>query len=91
MNMAFSVDSPIIKLRDVSNQTERGVQIGFMEIFAGSMTGIRNPSAHANRVIDAEENQRISERSSIAVCRTRHHTIPRFSCLHTFTVASYGR
>src|SRR6202790_4729375 len=53
MNMAFSINSPIIKLTDLLNQAERDVQIGFMQIFAGSMTGIRNPHAHANLIIDA--------------------------------------
>ena len=29
-------------------------QLGYMEIFAGTMTGIRNPKAHSNIVIDEE-------------------------------------
>jgi len=57
MNMAFSVDSPIIKLTDLLNQAEWDVQIGFMQIFAGSMTGIRNPHAHVNWVIDAKRGR----------------------------------
>lgn len=57
MNMAFSVDSPIIKFTDLSNQAERDLQIGFMQIFAGSMTGIRNPHAHVNWIIDAKRGR----------------------------------
>jgi len=54
MTKAFSLISPIIKLTDLSNQAERDVQVGFIQIFAGSMTGIRNLHAHANLVIDAK-------------------------------------
>lgn len=48
MNTAFSVNNPVIKLDDLSTETGRNIQQGYMQIFAGSMTGIRNPKAHAN-------------------------------------------
>jgi uncharacterized protein (TIGR02391 family) len=48
MNRAFSVDNPIIVLDDLGATTGRNIQVGYMQIFAGSMTGIRNPKAHAN-------------------------------------------
>ena len=57
MTTAFSLSSPIIRLTDLSNQAERDVQLGFMQIFAGSMTGIRNPHAHANLIIDASRRR----------------------------------
>lgn len=48
MNTAFSMNSPIIKLDDLGTETGKNIQQGYMQIFAGSMTGIRNPKAHAN-------------------------------------------
>lgn len=48
MHRAFSVKNPIISLDDLSTETGRNIQQGYMEIFAGVMTGIRNPKAHDN-------------------------------------------
>lgn len=52
MNHAFSVDRPIIILDNLGTDTGRNIQKGYMQIFAGSMTGIRNPKAHANLTIE---------------------------------------
>jgi uncharacterized protein (TIGR02391 family) len=54
MNVAFSPKTPIIELDDLSTISGRNVQIGYMQIFAGAMTGIRNPKAHANITITPE-------------------------------------
>jgi len=51
MQRAFSLEDPIILLGDLSTETGRSVQQGYMELFSGSMTGIRNPKAHANVTI----------------------------------------
>jgi len=48
MREAFSVNDPIIVLADVSTKEGRDIQQGFMEIFAGSMVGVRNPKSHRN-------------------------------------------
>jgi len=53
MNRALSLKKPIIILDDLSMTTGRNIQVGYMQIFAGAMTGIRNPKAHANIQIDA--------------------------------------
>jgi len=53
MNRALSLKKPIIILDDLSMTTGRNIQIGYMQIFSGAMTGIRNPKAHANIQIDA--------------------------------------
>jgi uncharacterized protein (TIGR02391 family) len=53
MNRAFSVDKPIILLDDLTMATGKNIQVGYMQIFSGAMTGIRNPKAHANIQIDA--------------------------------------
>jgi uncharacterized protein (TIGR02391 family) len=48
MRKAFTLNNPQIKLSDLSNDSEKNIQDGYMNIFAGSMIGIRNPKAHEN-------------------------------------------
>ena len=54
MNKAFSLQNPIIALDDLSTETGKNIQKGFMQIFSGSMTGIRNPKTHKNITIDGQ-------------------------------------
>lgn len=54
MHNALSENNPIIVLDDLSSKTGRDIQKGYMQIFAGAMTGIRNPKAHGNINIDKE-------------------------------------
>ena len=54
MHQAFSPKKPVIILDDLSTETGRNTQQGYMEIFAGAMMGIRNPKAHANITISPE-------------------------------------
>lgn len=54
MNNAFSPGKPLISLDDLSTESGRDIQQGFMLIFSGAMTGIRNPKAHANISISRE-------------------------------------
>src|ERR1017187_1367929 len=53
MQRAFSPNAPVVRLADLSTEDGRNIQQGYMQIFAGSMTGIRNPKAHSNIIIDA--------------------------------------
>ena len=48
MNKVFSPKNPIIRLGDLDTDTGCNIQQGYMQIFAGAMTGIRNPKAHGN-------------------------------------------
>ena len=48
MTTVFSVQNPIIRLTELFTDTDRNIQQGYMQIMAGSMTGIRNPKAHGN-------------------------------------------
>lgn len=48
MTTAFSPTSPIIALNSMASESDRSEQQGYMQIFAGAMTGIRNPKAHGN-------------------------------------------
>lgn len=52
MTLAFSVSNPILALNKLKTQSHRDEQQGYMQIFAGSMTGIRNPRAHEHRIQD---------------------------------------
>lgn len=52
---AFSPNPPVlIALDDISTESGRNIQQGYMQIFAGAMTGIRNPKAHENLNITRE-------------------------------------
>jgi uncharacterized protein (TIGR02391 family) len=55
MTFAFSPTNPVIVLGEMDAETGRGIQQGYMQIFAGSMTGIRNPKAHGNLHPDASK------------------------------------
>ncbi|NMC47290.1 MAG: TIGR02391 family protein [Chloroflexi bacterium] len=52
MREAFSPNQPIIQLADLSTETGKNIQNGYMQIFAGAMMGVRNPKAHKNEEID---------------------------------------
>jgi uncharacterized protein (TIGR02391 family) len=55
MQKAFSPNPPVlITLDDLSTESGRNIQQGYMQIFAGAMIGIRNPKAHANLSITKE-------------------------------------
>lgn len=52
MKTAFSLHRPILKLNELRNQSQRDQQLGYMDLFSGSMTGIRNPRAHEHQYLD---------------------------------------
>lgn len=55
MKKAFSPANPIIRISNVNHKSGHDTQQGYMEIFAGVMTGIRNPKAHDNETITKED------------------------------------
>lgn len=55
MRTAFSARSPILAFNDLQSRSEQDEQQGYMDIFAGSMTGIRNPRAHQHDLSDEPE------------------------------------
>jgi uncharacterized protein (TIGR02391 family) len=55
MHKAFSPNNPVFVLADQSSESGKNIQQGFMELFAGSMIGIRNPHAHENLSLDPDE------------------------------------
>lgn len=54
MTTVFSVKNPLLVLDDLTTLSGQSIQQGYMQIFAGTMTGIRNPKAHDNITITAE-------------------------------------
>ena len=52
MRTAFSANSPVLRLNAFESESEKNEQQGYMDIFAGSMTGIRNPRAHDHASVD---------------------------------------
>lgn len=54
MRRAFTPSKPVLILDDLTTESGRNIQQGYMDLFAGSMAGIRNPKAHENVMISAE-------------------------------------
>ena len=52
MRTTFSPKEPILRLNNLLTQSQKDQQQGYMDIFAGCMTGIRNPRAHEHQYPD---------------------------------------
>ena len=55
MRSAFSANEPVLALNALSSTSEEDEQKGYMDIFAGAMTGVRNPRAHEHDLEDQPE------------------------------------
>ncbi len=55
MRSAFSAHSPVLRLNSFESITDKDEQQGYMDIFAGSMTGVRNPRAHDHALVDESD------------------------------------
>jgi uncharacterized protein (TIGR02391 family) len=54
MQKAFSPNNPVLKFNDLSDQSDHDEQAGFMMMFSGAVSGLRNPRAHGFIHDDAE-------------------------------------
>lgn len=52
MRSAFNPKKPALKINPLATQSEKDEQQGYMELFAGVMSGIRNPRAHDHQLQD---------------------------------------
>ena len=52
MFTAFNEKNPVVKLNELDSTTDRSEQEGYKHLFAGAMTGIRNPRAHEHELKD---------------------------------------
>ena len=55
MRTVFSANSPVLRFNAFQSQSDKNEQQGYMDIYAGSMTGIRNPRAHQHDLVDEPE------------------------------------
>ena len=46
MQHVFSPKSPILQFNALADDSDRNEQLGFMQLFCGAVTGLRNPRAH---------------------------------------------
>lgn len=69
MRAAFSLNNPIIVLDDLSTESGKNIQQGYMEIFAGAMIGIRNPKAHDNINISEIRAKHFIYLASLLMCK----------------------
>ena len=75
MQAAFSAQDPIIKLGDISTETGRNTQQGYMEMYAGAMMGIRNPQAHNNQSVSKSSAIRKLHFASMLMFKLEHELI----------------
>ncbi len=54
MRKTFTPSSPVIVFDDLGTQSGRDIQQGYMDIFSGAMSAIRNPKAHGLVIISPE-------------------------------------
>ena len=55
MRTAFSVNNPVLRLNELLTESQKSEQQGYMDLYAGSMKGIRNPRAHEAEFKDDPE------------------------------------
>jgi hypothetical protein len=55
IEVGHDLDGGLVADRPERQESGRNIQQGFMELFAGSMIGIRNPHAHENLSLDRNE------------------------------------
>ena len=78
MRSVFSPNNPKLKLNRLSSASQNNEQLGYMDIFAGSMTGIRNPRAHEHRIKDsADEALKLLTWADHLMKKSRNATKPR--------------
>ena len=69
MTTVFSPANPIIRLTSLETETDKNIQQGYMQIFAGAMTGIRNPKAHGNLNPDSRKTLHLISLASLLMCK----------------------
>jgi uncharacterized protein (TIGR02391 family) len=74
---AFSVKNPMLAFSDLSDDTKRNEQIGFMEMLTAFAKGVRNPLAHTHGKL--EEQQKAFEYLCLAslFCRRIDDATPK--------------
>jgi uncharacterized protein (TIGR02391 family) len=47
MELVFNKNNPIIRFNELTTESDRNEQLGFMQMFCGAVSGLRNPRAHS--------------------------------------------
>ena len=55
MQAVFSAKAPILKFNDLNDESDANEQKGFMDLYCGAVTGLRNPRAHKILTDSSEE------------------------------------
>lgn len=58
MNKVFTPNNPMLELCDRSTDSGQNIQLGFKEMFSGSMSALRNPKAHENIQLTSDDAMR---------------------------------
>lgn len=58
MTSVFSANNPLLKVCDISTESGQNEQKGLMFMLQGAMSALRNPKAHANITLTAEDAMR---------------------------------
>lgn len=58
MNKVFSPDNPMLEFCDRSTDSGKNIQLGFKEMFSGSMSALRNPKTHENTQVTPSDAMR---------------------------------
>ncbi len=69
MHRAFSPSKPHLIFEDPIPSTQLSMQQGYMEVFAGAMTGIRNPKAHGMVQLDRRRCIHFLFLASLLLCK----------------------
>lgn len=78
MKKVFSQKDPVLKLNEGISVSEQNEQLGYMEIFSGVMTGIRNPRAHDSDWEDTEDRAfQLLVLANHLICKVRSATLKK--------------
>ena len=78
MKKVFSQKDPVLKLNEGISASEQNEQLGYMEIFSGVMTGIRNPRAHDSDWEDTEDRAfQLLVLANHLICKVRSATLKK--------------
>lgn len=68
-NYLFTPKNPLLQICDITDQTGKDTQQGLQFLFSGAIAAFRNPKAHENIRIDAEEAMRRLMFASLLMCK----------------------
>ena len=68
-NYLFTAKNPLLQICDITDQTGKDTQQGLQFLFSGAIAAFRNPKAHENIKIDAEEAMRRLMFASLLMCK----------------------